>query len=185
MSLLLFLFYWVAIPVLAIAVTAWLWRREHSPVARGLVGVACVATLSGLLWLAVGEKWQADRQVRGLCAKDGGVRVYETVTLPTSEYDQYAKRNWILPDEARATLADKYYYVVDYHHYRKGDPQVTRRLAKIIRRSDGKTLGESISYSRGGGDLPGPWHESSFICPPISKDRPGLEASVFLRGNTK
>jgi len=150
-----------------------------------------LAIVAGLLWFGAsfwyggGRKYYYDWQVEKLCAKDGGVKVYETVKLPAEEYDQYAKRNWILPHITQEKSADKYYYEVDYHHYRKGNPQMTRRQAKIIRRSDGKTLGESISYSRGGGDLPGPWHESSFICPPISKDRPGLEVSIFLRGDKK
>lgn len=89
MSLLLFLFYWIAIPVLVISAFAWLWSRLDSRVTKGLIAVACVTGLSGLLWLAVGEKWQADRQVRELCAKDGGVRVYETVRLPLSRFDKW------------------------------------------------------------------------------------------------
>ena len=36
---------------------------------------------------------------------------------------------------------------------------------KIHRKLDGKLLGEVIVYIRRGGDMPGPWHPSSFMCP--------------------
>jgi hypothetical protein len=185
--------YGLALIGIWLGLTAWfwkIWRRGRALEERRRV-VDAAGILFALLWLGAsfwhggGRKVYYDTQVNRLCRKDGGVKVYETVKLPAEEYDQYAKRNWILPDMTQEKSADKYYYEVDYHHYRKGNPQMTRRQAKIIRRSDGKTLGESISYSRGGGDLPGPWHESSFICPPISKDRPGLEVSIFLRGDKK
>ena len=79
MSLLLVLIYFIGIPALVIAAAVWLWRRSESSLAQGLVMVGAMATLAGLLWLAQGETWQADKQVPELCAKDGGVRVYETV----------------------------------------------------------------------------------------------------------
>ena len=42
-----------------------------------------------------------------------------------------------------------------------------RLYTQVFRRSDGKLLGESVLYKRGGGDLPGPWHGTSFICPEL------------------
>jgi hypothetical protein len=183
MSLLLFLFYWIAIPVLMIAVAAWLWRRVNSPAARGLIVVACLATLSGLLWLAVGEKWLADRQVRELCAKDGGVRVYETVTLPAERFDKWG--NLGIRDKKYAKPTDEYYYESEVHYYRRGNPTLLRSRSQVVRRSDGKVLGEAVSYGRGGGDLPGPWHGSSFHCPPIADAEGKIESSIFLKGNEK
>ncbi|MBX3647517.1 MAG: hypothetical protein KDD77_01715 [Caldilineaceae bacterium] len=177
-----------------LSLTAWFWkvwrRRRAQPDAnRRTVDAAGILFL--LLWVGAsfwyggGRMYYYDMQVNRMCAIDGGVKLYEAVKLPVEEYDQYAKRNWIFPDRAQEKSADKYYYEVEYHHFREGAPQMTRRHAKIIRRSDGKTLGESISYSRGGGDLPGPWHPSTLICPPISKDNPGLEVSIFQRGDEK
>ena len=46
-------------------------------------------------WLAVAillsgcEKFALDRQMEELCKKDGGVKVYETVTLPPEMFDQW------------------------------------------------------------------------------------------------
>jgi hypothetical protein len=183
MSLLLFLFYWVAIPVLVISVAAWLWRRMGSPAARGLVGIACIATLSGLLWLAVGEKWLADRQVRALCAKDGGVRVYETVRLPAEKFDELKRRNFVFFSKELADPADEYYSETDDHYFRQGNPSLVRMHYRIIRRSDGKVLGESIRYARAGGDLPGPWHESGFMCPDPVRQPSKFETTIFVRGD--
>lgn len=181
MSLLLFLFYWIAIPVLVVFATAWLWRRMDSFAVRGLIAVACIATLLGLLWLAIGEKWQVDRQVREMCAMDGGVRVYETATLPAERFDELKRRNFMLPDKSRAKLTDEYYYESVRHYYKKGRINILRTQHRIIRRSDGKVLGESVRYGRAGGDLPGPWHHSSFMCPDPVKQPSNFETAIFVK----
>ena len=183
MSLLLFLFYWIAIPVLVISAFAWLWSRMDSRVTKGLIAVACVTGLSGLLWLAVGEKWQADRQVRELCAKDGGVRVYETVILPAAKFDELKRRNFVLPDKSWAKPTDEYYVETDRHYYKRGHLNMSRTQHRIVRRSDGKVLGESVRYGRAGGDLPGPWHHSSFMCPDPVRQPSKFESEIFVRGD--
>ena len=123
-----------------------------------------------------------DDEVRRLCAIDGGIKVYETVTLPAVEYDRYAKRNWVLPRKEEAKPTDLYYNVSTTHFYLEGNPQMARQQHSVVRRSDKKILGEMIVYGRGGGDLTGPWHGSSFYCPDLTK-LPGLEASVFIKGD--
>jgi hypothetical protein len=122
---------------------------------------------------------ELDAEVRRLCAQDGGVRVYETVKLPSDRFDQFGKIR--IPLKADAKPADEYYIDWSVHYYRRGNPEVSRDDFKIIRRSDGKTLGQAIYYGRGGGDRTGPWHESSFKCPDPTK-QPSLESSVFVRG---
>jgi hypothetical protein len=178
MSLLLVLFYWVAIPVLVISVAAWLWRRMGSPAARNLVGIACVATLSGLLWMAIGEKWLADRQVRALCAKDGGVRVYETVRLPAEKFDEFGQIR--IPAKQSAKSEDEYFYESSITYTSNGNPKMLKSHYGVHRRVDGKLLGEAISYARRGGDMPGPWHESSFRCP-RNADITSLNQQIFLK----
>ena len=42
-----------------------------------------------VLLLAGCEKHRLDEQVKELCAKDGGVRIYETVTLPREVFTEY------------------------------------------------------------------------------------------------
>lgn len=125
----------------------------------------------------------ADAEVRRLCEMDGGVRVYETVKLPAHRFD--TQGNVRIPSKERAQLTDEYYFEREVVSLRRDDPQVTRTVHKIIRRSDGKVLGTSTRYARGGGDPPGLWHPSSFICPPVSKDAPSVESMVFVRGESR
>lgn len=46
-----------------------------------------LVTLAGLT-VALGgcERWALDRQMEELCQKDGGIKLYETVTLPASDF---------------------------------------------------------------------------------------------------
>ena len=181
-----------------ILLVAWLWltrllwrggrRFLESPFANravrlGLVVVAAVLWFGGSFWEAGGKKIYWDTKVRELCAKDGGVKVHETVELPGELYDQYAKRNWVLPDKAGAKSTDEYYVEREVFYYHKDDPQVTRSQTRIVQRSDGKVLGEYIDYGRGGGDLPGPWHGSSFSCSDIKRPS-NIETSIFIKGET-
>lgn len=41
-----------------------------------------------IVLLAGCEKYELDRRMEELCKKDGGIRVYETVKLPASKFDQ-------------------------------------------------------------------------------------------------
>lgn len=139
----------------------------------------CVTAFS---LLAGCEKVRLDEEVRRLCAKDGGIKVYETVKLPAEKFDEYGVVR--VPSKRDAKGSDGYYYERDTTYLKTGDPAMWRSHHRIIRSSDGKVLGESIHYARRGGDIPGPWHESSFGCPYIGT-QPSLENSIFVRGDGK
>lgn len=109
----------------------------------------------------------------------GGVRVYETVRLSAEKYDALKRVNFMLPDKTRTEPVDEYYSETDRYYYRDGNPEISRRQYRIIRRSDQKILGELVFYGRGGGDLPGPWHGSSFTCPNPTEVR--FESAVFIK----
>ena len=115
------------------------------------------------------EKDRLDEEVRRLCALDGGVKVYEQVALTKDLLDNDGRPR--IPHEKEAKATDPYFYRWRTEYIRKGNPEMRRDHFTVIRRSDGKILGESISYARRGGDLPGPWHPSSYRCP--------KDASVF------
>jgi hypothetical protein len=116
----------------------------------------------------VGEKWMLDRQVRELCEEDGGVRVYETIKLPAEKFNQYGQINFYRPIEGGNALGPEYVMKRNLEYYRKENPSFYRSHTQIIRKSDGRVLGESVFYKRGGGYLPGPWHGSSYMCPESS-----------------
>jgi hypothetical protein len=178
----LMLIYWVGIPVGVFLLARWLFRLAQSFVIKGLVVAGTVSFFAWFLWVAVGRNMWLDHQVREMCAKDGGVKVYETVEL-TPDLVDWAGRISI-PFKERAKPTDKYYMEMEEHFFLKGDPQMTRSIYRILRRIDGKILGESVYYGRGGGDLPGPWHGSSFTCPNPAGGSPGLEILIF-KGDKK
>ena len=173
--------YWLIVPVVFLGLMVFLWRKRKSKkggwvvVAISLIGVVLMA------WYGFGRVAYYDWQVRKLCAKDGGVKVYEAVELPAEKYNEYANKNWILPNKAKAKSSDEYFIEREIIYYHRDNPQVTRQLTRIVRRSDGKVLGEYIRYGRGGGDLPGFGEGSSFSCADIVRP-PSLATSIFKEG---
>lgn len=124
------------------------------------------------------EKDRLDSEVRRLCKLDGGIKVYEQVNLRAEMLDNLGSIQ--IPSKERARVSDEYFYEREVQFLRKGNPELLRSHHQLIRRADGKLLGESIRYTRRGGDMPGPWIESSFSCPEIGS-QPSLEQLVFQR----
>ncbi|WP_418647613.1 hypothetical protein ACNQFN_22385 [Thauera butanivorans] len=157
-------------------------RTAQSGAIKPWMLIVLLLALAPLLTLGFyeGRKAYWDAKVREMCAKDGGVKVYETVKLPADRFDQYG--NVGIPNRRYARPTDDYFYELETEYLRSGDPSLVRHVGRIFRRSDNKILGESIRYGRGGGDLPGPWHPSSFSCPEISPATDKLESSIFQKG---
>lgn len=158
---------WVAVPLFALVMGLLLWRRSRTPLGKSFVVAASIAVLLIPLLVSNGVKYYYDAQVREKCAKDGGVRVYETVRLPPEKFNQWGQPNFYRPDQGENALGKEYLFknrTPDFDSW-KGNPTVFRYHYEVIRRSDNKLLGETTSYGRGGGDLPGPWYGSKFHCP--------------------
>jgi hypothetical protein len=175
---------WIGVPLFAFLMGALLWRQSRTALYKGLVLIASAVFLSGPMLVSMGVKGWYDQQVRELCAKDGGVKVYETVRLPAEKFDQWGQPNFNIPVTPYNKLkdADQYYLEWEITNLKLGNPKLERSHFRLIRHSDNKLLGESASYSRSGGDLPGPWHGSSFICPEPTKHQ-SLESSIFIKGD--
>jgi hypothetical protein len=113
------------------------------------------------------KKEQLDAEVRRLCAIDGGVRVFESVTLSKNEYqmllDKYGELK--IPFKKAAKSTDLFFRVSKTRYRRKGNPEMWRSEYMLVRQADGKILATTVFYSRRGGDLLGPWHDSSYGCP--------------------
>ena len=135
-----------------------------------------------VLWWAVPTVNQArlDAQVRELCAKDGGIKVYETVTLPAEKFNQWGQVNFYRPTQGENALGSEFIFKEEHIYYQRGSPEMWRIRYQLFRRSDGKLLGESIGYSRRGGDPIGPWNDSSFGCPDNRGDVPFL-SQIFIK----
>lgn len=125
------------------------------------------------------EKDRLDTEVRRLCEIDGGITVYETVELPPEEFDEWGIIKFYEPTKDRGALGTDYYFEKETQYYVKGNPEMWRAEYKIIRKDNDKLLSKSISYSRRGGDLPGPWHESSFGCPRERGDIPLIKRTFI------
>lgn len=122
-----------------------------------------------------------DAEVRRLCTIDGGIRVYEQVKLPPDKFDKWGMVNFYKPTQGENALGPDYVFKREIYYYRSGNPEMSRERFRVFRNSDGKLLGETIIYGRGGGDIPGPWHESSFSCPEPFEAGPNvLLKSIFI-----
>lgn len=143
------------------------------------LALALAAVLAGC------EKWQLDAQVRELCARDGGMKIYETVALPADQFDRWGMVKFYRPTGGEEALGPGYIYREQDSYLRRGNPEMWRSYTAVIRRSDGKVLGEIVRYTRRGGDMPGPWADSSFSCPSIETDRPDLLQSLFIRSGSR
>lgn len=135
---------------------------------HALFGLLLSCWLGVSFWYGGGRKVYYDTLVNRMCREDGGVRVYETVKLPEERFDKWGMVNFYKPTQKENALGPEYVFRREITYFRKGDPDIFRMHTQVIRRSDGKLLGESVFYKRGGGDLPGPWHGSSFMCPELS-----------------
>ena len=125
------------------------------------------------------EKARLDREVKRLCAIDGGIKVYETVKLPAERFDQNGQIR--VPAKWLAEPGDEYYYESSTYYLKQGNPDMDQSHYKLYRVADSKLLGELIRYSRRGGDIPGPWHPSSFGCPKETGIN-DLEKQIFTKG---
>lgn len=163
-------------------------KGGHGRVTIGAVILFAVVLLVGS-WLAIPLflKARADTLVREMCAKDGGIKIYEQAKLPKSRFQGnlilFPNRNGrgagLPPSRDQRRPEDDYYYfleqtwLVPEESFR---PAVYRLYAKLIRAKDEKVLGEAVTYSRVGGDPIGPWHPSSFGC-----EQPGDLTDVIRR----
>jgi hypothetical protein len=125
-------------------------------------------------WEMFGKKMYWDAKVRELCAIDGGVKVYERVELAAERFNRWGQPNFYDPTKGENALGSEYIYKFSIMYLRESDPIISKRTYQVFRKDKYELLGESIVYGRGDGDIPGPWHSSSFSCPEEGGDVPLL-----------
>ena len=118
-----------------------------------------------------------DNEVDKMCAVDGGVKIYATVAVTPDELSVFGDMR--PPSKRNLKPNDKFYVEASRTYLRNGYPEVWRSHFALVRRSDEKVLGESIDYSRVGGDFPGPWHPSSYSCS-FETDISEINKKVFI-----
>lgn len=155
-------------------------RKEKGITTEKLLVISVVLTwLGASFWYGGGRKYYYDWQVERMCAVDGGVKVYETVRLPANEFDKWGMVRFYKPNKGKNALGAAYEFHLDIDYIRREKPTLTRFHTRVIRKSDGKLLGESLVYTRAGGDLIGPWHPSGFVCP-TNGSEVSLIKQIFL-----
>ena len=157
-------------------------KQAANPSVRPLITYIWV---TAIFFLSGCEKFALDREMAALCKKDGGVKVYEAIKLPGSMFDQWGDPfpGWRGRSHEQRLGAD-YLYSIEVVFLKLGDPlkgegRLDKRIERIFRRSDGKLVGEAISYGRSGGDFIAYAHPSSTHCPIYQGDSEGLIKSVF------
>jgi hypothetical protein len=163
-------------------------ERGHGGPARSTsrTAVKLAAALTVVLSVSGCSKYELDRQMEALCMKDGGVKVYETVTLSPVAYDALSKfkvtaksnEDYYGPDYRYVSLRDVLVGKGVDTDYGRG--QLAREYEAIFRKPDERLLGESVAYSRAGGDgFTFGFMPSANRCP---RPRVSLQQSVFLKG---
>lgn len=156
-------------------------------VIHAVIGLALFSAWFGAgFWVTAGKKEYYDAQVREMCAKDGGIRVYETVSLPLEKFNEWGQINFFKPTKDKDALGREYIYESDTDYIKRGknfEISIMRHHAMVYRRADKKLLGEQISYGRRGGDLPGFWHPSSYSCPEFNGD--SVLKKIFVKMEQK
>lgn len=107
-----------------------------------------------------------DWQVQKMCEKDGGVTVFERVTLSNDEYVRLGGSGGQIPLPEERSAPANYPYVSKTTRttVKEGSPQITRAEALIARRADGKVLARFVTYTRIGGDFTSWAHHSYKMC---------------------
>lgn len=139
-------------------------RRARIALVAGLM----VTWLAVSFWYAGGRIYYYDWQVRQMCAVDGGSKIYEVVTLPAEKFDHFGVVKAKISVSGEYIVADVYVLIDEEKLIRKENPRIWRNQLGVYSQKSMKLIGESTSYSRSGGDFIGPWHPSSFGCPPDS-----------------
>jgi hypothetical protein len=142
-----------------------------------------------ILWQGVPafNIWRADKLVDELCAKDGGIKIYETVTLPKERFNEYGQ--FVIPPDKRYLKPNDEYFmqiitetVIGNNDYVSLLPRVRKDHVSIIGVKDNRKLAEYISYGQRNGEAMGfSLTQAGYSCPKVSDL--DLIAKVFIKEN--
>ena len=156
-----------------------------------MIALLTFITLVGCAGYVPGRQSYWDAKIRELCAKDGGVTIFERIHISKVEVDRR-----VLPmttdGKLGFTLKELAHPDAPIYAERKTtylnemNPQVGRVEWTVIRHSDQAVVARQISYGRFGGDLPtGLAHDSSFSCPNPNQMMSDVQRLFLLEGETK
>lgn len=108
-----------------------------------------------------------DWQVRKMCEKDGGVTIYDRVSVTRSQFEAMGKVGGFasVPPKRLASPDAPVFSVATEIVIKEGRPGVRKREETVFRSADEEIVALVVSYWREGGDFPSFAHPSSFVCP--------------------
>jgi len=109
-----------------------------------------------------------DHEVRQLCAKDGGVTIYERIEISREEAELLGKVGGFMSPPIKALATSNSIVYSDQSNeinIRTPNPHVYRSEYEIRRAGSALMIAKSVRYARIGGDPIGPWMPSSYSCP--------------------
>jgi len=155
---------------------------------RGFGRWLALLLVGGALGACTSERDRLDAEATRLCSIDGGIKIYETVTLPSEKFNQYGQPQIPI---SRDDIGFGYFsrgmqdHIAGQLSQQGGDGAgLKKHTSQIVRSADGKVMGESRVYGRhGGGLLDGYFQGDGFQCPMIEPW--ALEGKVFLKKANK
>ena len=140
------------------------------------ISVLCL----GLSACGTSPQMLADKKVNELCSKDGGLHVYEKVQLPATSFNGKGFPLFYRENGGEQSLGPGYRFLLSTNNIPNFD-LVYKHSEQIIRIKDRKLLGETIYYTRKGGDLLPISNPSVYGCqPPYKGSFELLVPSVFV-----
>jgi len=129
-----------------------------------------------------GKQAYWDAQVTEMCARDGGVRVFQKLHIKRSDLDYLGAVNGKIgiPIKELAHRNAPAYAEVRITYMRNANPQVSRNESTIVRRVDGAVLARWVVYARSGGDFPSPSQGTSYSCPDLRKITDDLQQLFYI-----
>lgn len=141
--------------------------------------IVAAVLLAALAGCSTSAQRRIDARLEALCAEDGGVTIYETVSLPPASFKESGLVNFYGSGRGEYMLGEQFIYKDKHLYLLTGataegnrNATLTRYEIQVLRRSDGKLLAKSVSYLRVGGDFDHPgqpsWKSCSLEPPEIS-----------------
>lgn len=130
------------------------------PWSRRRIWSCLVLVIFLFLWWGVPtyKKWRADKLVDELCAKDGGIKVYETIKLPANMFNEYGQPiirfTGQIASDSKTLDSGLHFSIESWDIIGNQNVSDISKLVvwksriSLLRNKDGKLIGETSCYSR-------------------------------------
>lgn len=155
---------------------------RHIAVLALIAASACVSSPRGAT-----SYW--DEKVKDMCAKDGGVQIFERVRISRADVGLLGKTDGNISIPIRSLAhPDAPLYAVQKRMLLGGDGNVRigRIESSITRKQDGAVVARWIAYSRSGGEVPiGLSDGSTYFCPDLKKIASDLQGLFIVEADSQ